>query len=49
MAQKPTTPGAAGPTPVEVKGDWSKYTDGRVKGVKYISKTNEIVAMLPAK
>jgi hypothetical protein len=49
VAQKPTTPGAAGPTPVEVKGDWSKYTDGRVKGVKYISKTNEIVAMLPAK
>ena len=47
VAQKPTAPGAAGPTPVEIKGDWSKYTDGRVKGVKYISKTNEIVAMLP--
>ena len=47
VAQKPAAPGAAGPTPVEVKGDWSKYTDGRVKGVRYISKTNEVVAMLP--
>ena len=34
-------------TSVEVNGDWSKFTDGRVKGVKYISKTNSVVAMLP--
>ena len=47
VAQKPTTPGAATLTPVEVKGDWSKFTDGRVKGVKYISRTNSVVAMLP--
>lgn len=50
VAQKPATPatpGAATPTPVDVKGDWSKFTDGRVKGVKYISKTNSVVAMLP--
>lgn len=47
VAQKPATPDAATPTPVEVKGDWSKFTDARVKGVKYISKTNSVVAMLP--
>ncbi len=47
VAQKPTTPGTATLTSVEVNGDWSKFTDGRVKGVKYISKTNSVVAMLP--
>jgi hypothetical protein len=49
VAQKPAAAGAATPTSVEVKGGWDKYTDGRVKGVKLISKTNEVVAMLPAK
>lgn len=48
VAQKPAAPGAAGPTPVDVKSAWDRYKDGRVKGVKYISKTNEVVAMLPA-
>ncbi len=48
VAQKPAAEGAAVMTTVEVKGEWSKYTDGRVKGVKMISKTNEITAMLPA-
>ena len=47
VAQKPATPGAAGPTPVEVKSAWDKYKDGRVKGVRFISKTNEVVAMVP--
>lgn len=47
VAQSPTAPGAQVVTPVEVKGEWDKYTDGRVKGVKLISKTNEVVAMLP--
>lgn len=45
VAQKPATPGA-GATPVEVKSGWDRYKDGRVKGVKFISKTNEVVAML---
>ena len=49
VGQKPAAPGAAGPTPVEAKGAWDKYTDGRVKGVKFLSKTNEVVAMLPPK
>jgi hypothetical protein len=48
VAQAPAAPGAAAPTPVEAKGAWDKYKDGRVKGVKFISKTNEVVAMLPA-
>ena len=47
VADKPATPGAAGPTAVEVKSGWDRYKDGRVKGVKFISKTNEVVAMVP--
>ena len=47
VADKPAAPGAAGPTAVEVKSGWDRYKDGRVKGVKFISKTNEVVAMVP--
>lgn len=46
VAQKPASPGAAGPKPVDVKSAWDRYKDGRVKGVKFISKTNEVVAMV---
>ena len=46
VAQKPAAPGAAGPHPVDVKSAWDRYKDGRVKGVKFISKTNEVVAMV---
>ncbi len=49
VAQKPATPGAPGPVSVEVKSAWDRYKDGRVKGVKFISKTNEVVAMVGAK
>lgn len=49
VAQKPTAAAAQVATPVEVKGEWDKYTDGRVKGVKFISKTNEVTVMLPPK
>lgn len=48
VADKPAAAAGAAPTPIEAKGDWDKYTDGRVKGVKFISKTNSVVAMLPA-
>ena len=48
VADEPATPGAPGPTTVEVKSGWDRYKDGRVKGVKFISKTNEVVAMVPA-
>jgi len=47
VGDKPATPGPPGATPVEVKSGWDRYKDGRVKGVKFISKTNEVVAMAP--
>jgi len=46
VAQKPAAAGKGGPTTVEVKSGWDRYKDGRVKGVKFISKTNEVVAMV---
>ncbi|MBX3485759.1 hypothetical protein [Phenylobacterium sp.] len=46
VAQKPAAAGKPGPTPVDVKSAWDRYRDGRVKGVKFISKTNEVVAMV---
>lgn len=48
VADKPASAGAPGPTAVEIKSGWDRYKDGRVKGVKFISKTNEVVAMVPA-
>jgi hypothetical protein len=48
VADKPATPGAAAPTPIELKGAWSPYPAEHLKGVKFISKTNSVVAMLPA-
>jgi len=35
-------------TAVEVKGDWSGYPKSRLKGVRFNTKTNSVVAMLPA-
>ena len=49
VADRPATPAAGGPTPVEVKSGWDRYKDGRVKGVKFISKTNEVVVMVDGK
>ena len=46
VAQKPAAAGKPGPTPVEVKSAWDKYKDGRVKGVKFISKTNDVTVMV---
>ena len=46
VAQKPAAAGKPGPTPVEVKSGWDRYKDGRVKGVKFISKTNDVVVMV---
>jgi hypothetical protein len=48
VGDKPAAPGAPGATPVGVNSGWDRYKDGRVKGVKFISKTNEVVAMVPA-
>jgi hypothetical protein len=46
VADKPAS-GAAAPTPIAVKGAWSGYPADRLKGVKFISKTNSVTAMLP--
>jgi hypothetical protein len=35
-------------TPVEVSGQWANYPKARLKGVRFNSKTNAVVAMLPA-
>jgi hypothetical protein len=48
VADKPATPGAAAATPIELKGAWSGYPADHLKGVKFIAKTNSVVAMLPA-
>lgn len=47
VAEKPAT-GAAVVTPIEVKGAWEGYPADHLKGVRFISKTNSVVAMLPA-
>jgi hypothetical protein len=47
VADKPAS-GTAAPTPIEVKGAWSGYPADHLKGVKFITKTNSVVAMLPA-
>jgi hypothetical protein len=47
VADKPAS-GAAKDTPIEVKGDWTPYPSDHLKGVKFMSKTNSVVAMLPA-
>ncbi|HEX4710743.1 hypothetical protein [Phenylobacterium sp.] len=48
VADRPATPGAAVVTPIEVKKAWPSYPADHLKGVKFIAKTNSVVAMLPA-
>ncbi|MFI4966028.1 MAG: hypothetical protein ACHP9T_11765 [Caulobacterales bacterium] len=48
VADKPATAAAAAATPIDVKGAWSPYPADHLKGVKFIAKTNSVVAMLPA-
>lgn len=38
----------ATPTPIQIEKAWPGYPAGRLKGVKFIAKGNEMVAMLPA-
>ena len=47
-ADRPATPGAAAATPIVVKGAWQPYPADHLKGVRFISRTNSVVAMLPA-
>jgi len=46
VADRPAS-GAAVVTPIEVKGAWSPYPSDHLKGVRFMSKTNNVVAMLP--
>ena len=39
---------APAPTPIDVKGAWQPYPADHLKGVKFIAKSNSVVAMLPA-
>lgn len=48
VATKPSNPAAQVVTPIKVEGDWKEYPKDRLKGVKFIAKGNEVVAMLPA-
>ena len=48
VADKPAAPSAAVASPIEVKGAWSPYPADHLKGVRFISRTNSVVAMLSA-
>lgn len=48
VADKPANAVPAA-TPIDVKGAWSGYPADHLKGVKFITKTNSVVTMLPAK
>lgn len=48
VADKPAAGAAPAPTPIEIKGEWPGYPAERLKGVRFISATNDITVMLPA-
>ena len=43
----PQSPAAQAVTVVEAKGDWPNYPKSHLKGVRFNTKTNAVVAMLP--
>jgi hypothetical protein len=48
VGYKPQTAAPQAVTPVETSGDWANYPKAHLKGVRFVSKTNNVVAMLPA-
>ena len=48
VGYKPQPPAAQQVTAVEVKGDWTNYPKAHLKGVRFISGADDVVAMLPA-
>jgi hypothetical protein len=48
IATTPPAGAAQAITPIEVERAWANYPKDRLKGVKFMSKTNDVVAMLPA-
>ena len=47
VADRPSGQAAQAATPIKVTGDWTPYPEGRLKGVRFMTKTNSVVAMLP--
>jgi hypothetical protein len=47
VGDKPAGPSAQVVTPVEVTGGWEPYPAEHLKGVKFISQSGSVVAMLP--
>ena len=47
VADKPANAGPDAPTPIEVKGAWDAFPKDRLKGIRFMTKTNSFVAMLP--
>jgi hypothetical protein len=47
VADRPAAPGPAAPTPIKIEKGWSPYPSEHLKGVKFMAKTNSVVAMLP--
>lgn len=47
VGDKPAGAAAQVVTPAEVKGAWDAYPKGRLKGVRLITNTGSVVAMLP--
>jgi hypothetical protein len=47
IGYQPQGPAAQVVTPVEVSGQWANYPKARLKGVRFNTKTNALVAMLP--
>jgi hypothetical protein len=47
IGYKPQGAAAQAVTPVETKGEWTNYPKARLKGVRFMAKNNEVVAMLP--
>lgn len=48
VATKPAGAAASAPAPIEVKGDWSYYPKEHLKGVRFMTRTNAVVATLPS-
>lgn len=48
VATRPAGEAAQAVTPIEIAKAWDGYPKERLKGVKFITRTNEMTAMMPA-
>jgi hypothetical protein len=49
VADRPASAGAAVQTPIKIEKGWEPYPAEHLKGVRFMAKTNSVVAMLPPK